>query len=163
MVWINLWFIVVVFQALILEGNLFKIKSNGIYVSIWGKSFLINGLCLISYVILSAYFKDRIVGENDFSFIAVLCLLYLYIPYVTFMFRYEYNSERFIWFNGLWLKSIVLKDLVKVILIKKDNRITKICFLLKNGQIRMKNDFGIENMVKSFIKKSSVPIIERHL
>lgn len=149
----EIWLVAFLVNCLLIIIKLLYIKETKITLSFWVRIMSLN---VLSGVILM--FLKSGISWNISDFIALL--IPLYITYVVFMFRYEIKNSVFVWFNGIYFRTINAEKLDEIIFYKnKKNMIKKVSFRCSGKEKILRNDLGVEHLIIKFAKKNNIRII----
>ena len=74
--------------------------------------------------------------------------------------RFEITSDEIVWHNGIWKTIIPIKSLKQINLYSSKNGIIRIGFVMTDKEKRIRNDIGIEDILKEWTSQWNI-IIEK--
>jgi len=159
--------ILVIVLTVILFGNaimiifkLFDTSEKKICFSFWAKLLTLQFFMVISIAqIYSLIYRGSIYANPVWALI--IFIFSLYSVYAAFSFKYSYDSNFYYWFNGIITMKIDGSKLKKIIIYKKakNQNAKKFGFVFENKIIRMRNDLGIDFMIKKYASENKIPIV----
>jgi len=154
-----LFVILIVSNLIMVTFQPFQDDDLKISFSIWMKILPTwTGIPLILYM-----FYHLFIGGNSVVSIGLMIffiLFFLYLIYAAFQFTIMVIDDDFYWFNGMLVKSVNARDINKIHFHKggPGKKVDKIVFLLEIEHITIRNDLGIEWMVRYLAKENDIKI-----
>jgi len=117
-----------------------------------------TGIPLILFIL----YNIIIGGNSIFSLVlmVLLILFFLYLMYAVFTFTIMVVDDDFYWFNGRVLRSLNARDINKIQFHKSapGKKVDKIVFIIEYEHITIRNDIGIDWMVRYLAKENNIQI-----
>jgi hypothetical protein len=156
----QIWTVLFYLSIAAIFYKVFEWKETKVVLAWPVRCLAISGLCLYAIGIT----RDCLNGKSTLSF-DPLTLAALGIPlfatYVIFMLRYQYNDDTFLWFNGIYLRRIDAVSTSEIIFLSSKNSsgdVGRIRFIQGDSTKTMRNDLGVEDLVRAFAKHHGIAI-----
>jgi hypothetical protein len=134
----------------------FENSNTSIKSSVWSKLAVYYCVFIIIVAQVDSYLRFGIDLKKEINYLILSSLIVSYFLYLVLMFRYEVTDEKIVWFNGFWLKRVIVKRILSVTFIKKSNQIRRIEFITADGIIKMRNDLGLEMSIQNLCANNAI-------
>lgn len=136
-----------------------KKDDSKIVASIFAKSLALYQLLVFMSGIIHSLITN---AESRYSLSLYSMMIFtMYCAYAIFQFRYQISDDSIKWFNGIFIRRVLLNELKNIQLRMNDKKIvTHIDFVTARKKYRMRNDIGFDKIVARNKQLKKYSIIE---
>jgi hypothetical protein len=153
---INIMFMVMFLNLIFLIRKPLRRDEYSIKLSLWGKTFPMVFLSLL--ILASKYVSIEGRPETGELYKYILFFVVFYLVYAACMFRYVIETQRVVWFNGLYIKSVHRKEICEIRFIGENENVKKFIFITTRGKCVLRNDVNIENLIFLFAQNHGISL-----